>query len=309
MSEQTVMNGVAALGDWGVIRAVGPEAATFLHGQLTNDTEHLAVGAACLAGYCSPKGRLLASFIVWRAAKEELLLACHASVLPATLKRLSMFVLRAKCKLSDASTELPLCGAAGATAQGLLVDAPVWSARTADDRTVIRLPDAEGVPRALVAGAAPVGEPLSLDSWRWLEVRSGIAVIEAATTDQFVPQMLNFEIVGGVNFQKGCYPGQEIVARAQYRGTVKRRAFLFDTEGAALAGQEIFHSGDAAQPAGRVANAAPNLRGGASVLAEVKLAALPAGSLHLGAPDGPVLTRQALPYALPLEPDEAAAGS
>ncbi len=308
MSDETVMDGVAPLGDWGVIRAVGPDAAGFLHGQLTNDVEHLAAGAACLAGYCSPKGRLLASFVVWRPAAEELLLACHASLLAATLKRLSMFVLRAKCKLSDASAELPLHGAAGATAQGLLGDAPVWSARAADGRTVIRLPDAEGVARALVAGAAPAGPALPLDAWRWLEVRSGVAVIEAATADQFVPQMLNFEVVGGVNFQKGCYPGQEVVARAQYRGAVKRRAFLFETPAAALAGQEIFHSGDAAQPAGRVANAAPSPRGGSAVLAEVKLAALPAGSLHLGAPDGPLLARQALPYALPLPDDDATGG-
>jgi len=132
-------------------------------------------------------------------------------------------------------------------------------------------------------------------------------VIESATAEHFVPQMLNFEVVGGVNFQKGCYPGQEIVARAHYRGTVKRRMFLFDVDAPASAGQELFHSGDPAQPAGLVANAAPRPDGaGASLLAEVKLAAIDSGSLHLGAPDGPVLRRRALPYAVPVDADQAA---
>jgi folate-binding protein YgfZ len=120
--------------------------------------------------------------------------------------------------------------------------------------------------------------------------------IEAATVDQFVPQMLNFELVGGVDFKKGCYPGQEIVARSQYRGTIKRRSFLFDSAVPASAGQEIFHSGDPGQPAGLVVNAA-----GQRVLAEVKLAALDAGSLHLGAADGPVLVRQPMPYDVDID--------
>jgi folate-binding protein YgfZ len=129
-------------------------------------------------------------------------------------------------------------------------------------------------------------------------VQSGIPVVEAATVDRFVPQMINFELVGGVDFRKGCYPGQEVVARSQYRGTTKRRLFLFDAASAALPGQEIFHSADPGQPAGLVANAAVTSQGG-SLLAEVKLAALAEGSLHLGTADGPLLTQRALPYALP----------
>jgi len=301
MSEQLTLNGVAALADWGVIRAAGAEAASFLHGQLTHDIEHLGTGEARLAGYCSPKGRLLASFIVWRPAADEVLLACPAGVLPGALKRLSMFVLRAKCKLSDASAELPLFGVAGEDAAALVGGLSTWGCRAADGRTVIRLPDAQATPRALVAGAAPVGSPLRLADWHWLAVQSGVATIEAATVDQFVPQMLNFELVGGVNFQKGCYPGQEVVARAQYRGTVKRRAFLFHTDSAVQAGDEIFHSNDPGQPAGRVANAAPAPQGGSAVLAEVKLAARADGSLHLGAADGPMLVPQDMPYDLPLE--------
>lgn len=309
----TPLSGACALAHWGLIRAQGPDAASFLHGQLTNDVLNLAAGQARLAGYCSAKGRLLASFIVWRdGADGDVLLACHASVLAATLKRLSMFVLRAKCKLSDATGERPLWGLVGAAASALLEGMSDWQARPAASGAAsglaVRLPDADGCMRAFWvgqgAGDAPSspGDALPLDAWRALEVASALPTIEAATADQFVPQMVNYELIGGVNFQKGCYPGQEVVARSQYRGTAKRRMFLFQVDAPAGAGVEVFHSGDPGQPAGRVVNSAPRPEGGGHVLlAEVKLAALDAGSLHLGAADGPLLSRRALPYAVPLE--------
>src|SRR5450756_1132982 len=86
------------LTDWGVIRARGEDAGSFLNGQLTQEALKLDIGQARLAGYCSPKGRLLASFVIWRSSADEMLLACSADLLAATLKRLSMFVMRAKCK-------------------------------------------------------------------------------------------------------------------------------------------------------------------------------------------------------------------
>jgi len=101
-----------------------------------------------------------------------------------------------------------------------------------------------------------------------------------------------------VHFQKGCYPGQEVVARSQYRGTIKRRMHLFATSGSAQAGQEIFHSDDAVQPAGMVVNAATVAGAGCRLLAEVKLSSLDAGSLHLGNADGPLLQRLPLPYPI-----------
>lgn len=308
MSPSSPINGIAPLTHWGVIRARGADAATFLHSQLTNDFAGLDRSAARLAGYCSPKGRLLASFVAWKAGDEDILLACDAGVLPATLKRLSMFVLRARCKLSDASAEVPLFGVAGAPADAGRASLPVWGRHELDGGQWIRLPDAGGTPRALLAGAGLDGEApaMTLDAWRWLEVQSGVASIEAATVEKFVPQMLNFELVGGVNFQKGCYPGQEIVARSQYRGTVKRRTFLFDVDAPALAGQEVFDAADSTQPAGMVANAAPQPGGaGSSALVEVKLAALDA-ALHLGAPDGPTLRRRELPYRVPADADQSA---
>jgi len=304
------LEGACRIDDWGVIRARGAEAATFLQSQLTNDVLELGPGRARLAGFCSAKGRLQASFVMWRAAEDEFLLACSASLLAPTLKRLSMFVLRAKCKLDDASAEIRLWGLAGDPATAQIGDAAIWEKRERGGATVIRLPDAEGVARALFA--APVGiEPeaaatLALADWRWLEVRSGVVMIEAATVDKFVPQMVNFELVGGVDFQKGCYPGQEVVARSQYRGTTKRRTFLFDGEALAHPGQDVFLAGSEGEPAGTVANAAASPAGGGSALVELRLAALGDGELRLGSADGPALRRAALPYPVAVDAEAAA---
>ena len=299
MTKPAAPEGALPLNHWGLIRARGPDSATFLQGQLTNDVAAIGAGQVRLAGFCSAKGRLQASFMVWKLADDDVLLACAASLLPQTLKRLSMFVLRAKCKLSDASAELPLRGVAGPSAQALIGDMPAWTHRPIDGGSLLRLPDVEGVPRCIVAsGNSPesaTAHVLDEATWRSLEVRSGIPLIEAATVDQFVPQMLNYELIGGVDFRKGCYPGQEIVARSQYRGTIKRRMFLFESASAPLApAQEIFQSADATQPAGMVVNAAGTL-----ALIEVKLAALANGSLHAGSADGPTLTRRELPYIVP----------
>ncbi len=306
MNMPLTIDGLVALSHWGLIRARGADAVSFLQGQLTNDVATLDASQARLAGFCSAKGRLQASFVVCKLADDELLLACAASVLPATLKRLSMFVLRAKCKLTDASAELRLFGAAGATTARWTNESPVWARHEAEGGSVLRLPDVDGVPRCVVlldaARPLPLAPALTLDTWRLLEVRSGIPLIEAATVDQFVPQMLNYEVIGGVDFRKGCYPGQEVVARSQYRGTIKRRMFLFESDALLAAGQEVFHSADAGQPAGMVVNAAPLIdRAGCAVLVEVKLAALESGQLHAGSGDGAVLRLAALPYALPSE--------
>ena len=292
------------LSHWGVIRATGTEASQFLHGQLTQDVLSLGPAEARLAGYCSSKGRLLASFVVWKPRDGEVLLACHASVLPATLKRLSMFVMRAKCQLKDASADVALIGVSGERAHRSTEGLPVWGLRADVDSTWIRLPDVAGIARAWQVSrteALHTLQPLALAAWRQLEVDSGIVTIEAATMDQFVPQMLNFELIGAVNFLKGCYPGQVVDDRAAYRGTIKRRTFLFVADAPIAAGQEVFHSVDPTQPAGLVASAAPALsEEGKPVtshaLIEVKLAALEGGSLHLGAPDGALLASGTMPY-------------
>ncbi len=306
MTEFDAIDGQLRLPDWGLIRAEGADALSFLHAQLTQDVEHLGETQARLAGWCSAKGRLLASFVVWREDAQTVLLACSADLLPATLKRLSMFVLRAKCRLADVSAERALYGVAGSAARALAaarLPADAWSSVSAGGARLIRLPAVEGVPRLLCVQAAsappPEGPALDADTWRWLEVRSGVARIVGATVDRFVPQMVNFELTGGVHFQKGCYPGQEVVARSQYRGTLKRRMALFECEGALEPGQEVFHSGDPGQPAGMVVLAATAPRGGSDALIEVKLAALESGTLHASAATGALLRRATLPYVLP----------
>ena len=307
MDTPSAMHGAVPLSQLGVIGARGAEAAKFLQGQLTNDVASLGPMQARLAGFCSAKGRLQASFVVSSAGAGEFWLVCAASVLPATLKRLSMFVLRSQCKLRDATAEAALWGLAGAPARAQIGDLPVWGQREAAGTTTIRLPDAGGLARCMVSAPADAlvsdWPAIALEHWCWLDVQSGIPTIEAATVEQFVPQMLNYEIVGGVDFQKGCYPGQEVVARSHYRGTIKRRMFLFDVAAAASAGQEVFHADDASQPAGMVVNAAPRPDGaGWSALVEVKLAALEAGGLHLGAPGGAMLRLGALPYTVAPDP-------
>lgn len=318
------LQGACRLGDWGVIRATGEEARKFLHGQLTQDVEHLGPQDARLAGYCSAKGRLLATLVVWQTTPDQVHLALSADLLATTLKRLSMFVLRAKCKLADASAVLPLWGLAGVAATQAFAaggSLAVWGKAAVSGGELLRLPDAvtahQRVPRFLYAGVdTPAAPSLSADGWRWLEVHSGVARVVAATAEQFVPQMVNLELVGGVNFQKGCYPGQEVVARSQYRGTLKRRAYVVHSQAAMRPGQEVFHSGDPGQPAGMVVLAASMSTDAHAALVELKIAALETGSLHaaadeaaessfadaaaahtpLGAPVVPV----GLPYALPL---------
>ena len=292
------LQGAVLLHDWGVIRASGPEARKFLQGQLTQDIDQVGPAQARLAGFCSAKGRLQASFVIWQRGPEELLLACTADLLANTLKRLSMFVMRAKCKLSDASADVPLWGVVtdlGAT--------PTWGCSTVDGTDVVRLPDGavdgQAVQRGLWAGpAAPPLPTLDADMWRWLEASSGVPRIVAATVEQFVPQMVNLELVGGVSFQKGCFPGQEIVARSQYRGTLKRRAFVLEGGAALHPGQEIFQSADPDQPAGMVVLAGTH-GDRHNALVELKIAAAhAAGSLHAGSAQGPILTLGDLPYPI-----------
>lgn len=315
-SSPAAADGATRLEHSGVIRVSGTDAASFLHGQLTNDMTGLGLSEARLAAYCSPKGRMLASFVAFKRSHDEFWLSGRADVLPATLKRLRMFVLRAKAQLSEGGGETALLGLTGPSATAWLAQAvphaeqvAVWTKRELGAAAVVRLPDGAGQARWLWAGPAAAADTvlaalpaLALDRWDWLEVRSGVAPIVAATVEAFVPQMLNYELVGGVNFQKGCYPGQEIVARSQYRGTIKRRAALVHSAAAApQPGQEVYWSGDAAQPSGLVALAAPAPGGGWDALVELKLVALDDGRLHLGASDGAEVQPLALPYAVPRE--------
>jgi tRNA-modifying protein YgfZ len=319
----------------GIIRATGPDAVKFLQGQLTQDVALLGLSEARLAAWCSAKGRMLASFIVFKISHEDIAMICSASVLATTLKRLQMFVLRSQCQLTDASADFGLLGLAGdaaavspsdATNSGAAYARHIWSTERNGTQITVVLPSGhhagQSVPRALrltpVDAAIPAAEravladshPTALAVWQYLEVTSGIAPITAAVADAYVPQMLNYESVGGVNFKKGCYPGQEVVARSQFRGTLKRRAFVVSSASALHAGQEVFDGRDTTQPCGTVACAASvpadgSQAGTAGFVAIVSMQISAADSPRLVAagsddgqqPEAP-LHLQALPYPL-----------
>ncbi len=320
---------VAPVGNLGLIAVAGDDAATFLHGQLTNDVVKLAPGEVRLAGYCTPKGRLQATMLMWRAAPAgavadapapagTVYLQVPAAIQPAFQKRLSMFVMRAKAKLVDATREaqhavvLGLGGArAEAALQAHIATLPAAPNTTVEHAsgTVLRLADAFGAPRYLWLTSAETAlhalpvltSTLALggtDAWELSGIHAGIAQVTPATVEQFVPQMINYELVGGVNFKKGCYPGQEIVARSQYLGKLKRRTTLVTiADPAAAAGLELFSSDDPTQPCGMIVNAAPNGAGGVDALVEIKLAALEQ-EVHLGSTTGARVEFLTMPYAL-----------
>lgn len=297
-----LLDGLTALPHLGVIRAVGEDAARFLHGQLTQDFALLGMEEARLAAFCSAKGRMQASFIGFKRSPTEIWLVCSRDLLAPTLKRLSMFVLRAKVRLSDASEEIALYGLAGSVLQGLHPGTPKpWSRHDRDGATLVSLYPADGVARALWAAPAgtpvPAGPELPLAHWLWSEVRSGVATVTQPVVDAFVPQMLNYESVGGVNFKKGCYPGQEVVARSQFRGTLKRRAFLAHCEAPLQAAQEVYEAADPSQPCGLVAQAAAAPGGGHDAIVCLQLSAAQ-GQLQLGQPGGAALRLLPLPYPL-----------
>lgn len=296
------LHGIAPLPHLGVIRVEGEDAASFLQGQLTQDFALLDLQHARLAAFLSAKGRMQASFIGFKRSGTEILLVCSRDLLAATLKRLSMFVLRAKARLTDVTADFALFGLVS-NAINTVADCalPAWTKTDSGAASIVHLYPADGQPRALwVAPAgtpAPEGPALDPALWLWSEVRSGIATLSAPVVDAFVPQMLNYESVGGVNFKKGCYPGQEVVARSQFRGTLKRRAYVGHAGAPIAAGAEIFQTSDPEQPCGTVVQAAPAPAGGMDAIVSLQIAA--AGDvLRVGAPDGVPLTLGPLPYAL-----------
>jgi tRNA-modifying protein YgfZ len=298
-----LIEGVAPLPHLGVIKVEGEDAARFLHGQLTQDFSLLGLSEARLAAFCSAKGRMQASFIGFKRSHTEVLLVCSRDILAPTLKRLSLFVLRAKAKLSDASADFRLLGLAGDTLEAVAGGVqPPWRKQEVGSASLVFLYPADGQARALwvapLDAPLPPGPALDRTTWQWGEVRSGIATITQPIVEAFVPQMLNYESVGGVNFKKGCYPGQEVVARSQFRGTLKRRTWLVHGEAPMTAGQEVFAASDAEQPCGLVAEAACAPAGGWDALVSVQISAAETGDLRLGEAGGARLSLQPLPYPL-----------
>ncbi len=289
--------GSCALPHLGVIAARGPEAAHFLHNQLTQDFVLLDMQHARLAAFCNAKGRMQASMVGFKTSAEEVLLVMRADLLPQTLKRLSMFVMRSKVKLSDASAEWTVFGRLAKK-----VEAPSpWKLRHDDSGWSVSLYPAPGVARflCLTPAESPLADSgLDLSDWLLSDILSGVGDVQAATFEAFVPQMLNYESVDGVNFKKGCYPGQEVVARSQFRGILKRRTYLAGSTLPLQAAQEIFHSSDASQPAGQVVQAVSHTQHGHWALVCLQTSSVEEGELHPAETTGSVLKLHPLPYAL-----------
>ena len=300
------LNGSCPLPHWGVIQAQGEDAANFLHNQLSNDVLLLPVGQSRLVAFCSAKGRMQASFILVKTAPDTVLLVLSLDLLAQTLKRLSMFVLRAKVKMSDATGQWQLRGLMGDSARAAVGQAAPWQTMIQDGVHAVALYPAvlgeSHIPRALwiapAGHALPAGAEVPTDVWSWSEVMSGVTLVSQPVFEAFVPQMLNYESVGGVNFKKGCYPGQEVVARSQFRGTLKRRTALVQSPVALSAGQDIFTPADPDQPCATVVLCVARPDGqGFDALVSGTTESLQTG-WRVGGSEGEALALLPLPYPL-----------
>jgi len=295
----------------GLIRFSGEEAQAFLHNQLSCDVAALTFGHSTYGAYCTPKGRVLASFLLWRS-EQGLFMQLPSSLREPIQQQLSKFILRSKVKVENASGDRALIGVAGKDAAALLQQV-LGAAPTSphdvvhvDGATIIRLPvdryeiavPREQAPRLAEAlGAADTAAP---EHWEWLAIRAGIPVILPATQEQFVPQMVNLDLIGGVSFQKGCYPGQEIVARMHYRGTLKQRMYLANVaaEERPQPGDKLYSPGFGEQSSGAIVNAARSPEGGHDVLAVVQIASAGGGDVRWKSPVGLPLRFMPLPYGV-----------
>lgn len=309
------------LPNWGLILVEGVDASNFLQNQLTNSVLGMRQTQPSqlskdgefvrLVGYCNAKGRLMASawlalFPMGESKEDRFALFISKDIAAAFAKRLAMYVLRSKVKVTDVSNEWQISGMYGSN-----LDIDQIQIESGD--LGLRLPnvliDGSSYARALIANKSlPHNQDASEadDIWNYLEVMSAIPRIVLTTQEKFVPQMVNFESVAGVDFKKGCYPGQEVVARSQYRGAIKRRLQLAHsmqdpiTPDEIAPGVELFHTSDPLQPAGMVVLSAksPVDSNRVDYQIECKLEALQEGEIHLGNINGPVLKIDPLPYPL-----------
>ena len=299
-----------------LVSVQGPDAAAFLHGQLSSDVAGLAAEACQYSSFNSPTGRMLANFVLWRGGAEPgsgFYLLLPADIAPAVRKRLAMFVLRSKVTIDDVSDRWRRLGVGGPSA-GQAIHAAFGIAPSefgvaqAGAVTVVAVPgsryyvlapegDASRVATALGVGASGFAP---FEAWQWLTIHAGVPVITAATQDKFVAQSANWDVLGGVNFKKGCYTGQEIIARMQYLGRLKERLFAFRGPATSVApGDRLYSPAFDLQACGTVVNAARSPDNDVHLLAVVQLAAVASGEVRLGTPEGPHLTRLALPYSVP----------
>lgn len=305
---------LADLSHFALIRFAGEDAQAFLQGQLSNDVRLLNGRNSQWAAYCTPKGRMLATFLLWQDGTDGYLMQLPVSLAEAIRKRLSMFVLRSKVKISDESDQWVRLGVAGPGAarivESVLGSVPAAAHDVLATRRggVLRLPGdcfeilcAPGQAAELWSALAAHCRPVGSGRWDWHLIRAGIPVVLPATQEEFVPQMANFELVGGVSFKKGCYPGQEIVARTQYLGKLKRRMYLahLEADQAPTPGDPLYSADMQEQASGMVVNAAPAPEGGYDLLAVIQTASVESQPIHWKTLDGPVLRLKELPYSIP----------
>jgi folate-binding protein YgfZ len=302
---------LALLGHLGVLQFSGEDAEVFLQGQLSCDVASVSSRSGTYGAYCSPKGRMLANFLLWREEAANCM-ALSRDIASSIQKHISKFVLRAKVKISDASDTVVIAGAAGPKAGQALLDVfpdlpnePNEVSRQPDTGTVIKLKDGRFLlvltPSSAVALRQRLANalvPVGARAWRWLDIRNGVPLVSAATQDQLIPQMANLELLGGVSFDKGCYTGQEVVARMQHLGKLKRRMFLANVAAQAKAGDPLYSDDLGDQASGMVVNAEASPDGGHDVLAAVQTASREGSTVHLKSLDGPVLRFLPLPYGV-----------
>jgi tRNA-modifying protein YgfZ len=303
---------VCDLSPLAVIAISGADAVPFLHGQLSCDVETLGDGVVRYASYNSPKGRMLANLVLWREGPSDFRAVLAGDVAPAVRKRLSMYVLRSKVVIQDASAATVRFGLGGPRAADVLRWAcgvhpePMTVART-ELGVVVALRGPRYVLFAPREQATAAGErlhraaaPAPYSVWQWLTIRAGVPVLTAPLSDQLIAQTANWDVLDGVDFRKGCYTGQEIIARTQHLGRLKERLFAFHVDRDSVAtATRVFAPTFGDQPCGVVVNAAPAPEGGNDLLAVVQLAAVEGGELHLGGPDGAALSPLPLPYEIP----------
>lgn len=303
-------NVICDLSHLGLLEIIGDDAETFLQGQVTNDVRLLNDNHAHYTGYCSSKGRLLALFFAF-SHNQKLHLEFNQKLLEPIAKRLKMYVMRAKVTINDVSDTTVRVGLSGNNIVDLLapffatVPKLAYESASAENGTLICMPNA-GMPRyqiicntkqakslwkALKKDCKPVGKAC----WEWLEIQAGIPDVYLSTQEEFVPQMLNLDALNAINYKKGCYTGQEIVARTHYLGKIKRRTQLahIASDSCPAIGDDV---ADANQQAiGKIVRCAPAVDVGFVVLVECRLENLVNADIYW---NSIALSIKQLPYSL-----------
>ncbi|MDH3688305.1 MAG: folate-binding protein [Gammaproteobacteria bacterium] len=297
-----------------LVTAHGPDAEHFLQAQLTNDVGEVSTKRSQLTAYLNPKGRMLGMFRLVQYGKDTFVLKTRLEIRDELLTRLQTYVLRSKVMLSAADDSMVALGVSGPGVArqleqvfGVVPDA-TDACLTAGHLTLVRVRGAT-VPRFEILGCcenaldvwrrlADATQPVGASCWAWQDILAGIPCVLPQTIAEFVPQMANLDLLGGVSFQKGCFPGQEIVARLHYLGKLKQRMILARVESYSpvSAGAHIYSPVRANQSVGTVVDAQPGVEGDYDLLAVVQLSSYHTGELFLESLTGPRLVLRPLPY-------------